>query len=109
MLIQVSIKIVEALIGRHSRRPFVAQSPLSDLSGRISFRFQKFCHCDILGTQIVLTVPANIAMACIETRHQNAARRSAYSRAGIEISEPHPVLSESINMWGLDELLTIAA
>ena len=48
-------------------------------------------------------------MACIETSHQNAARRSTYSRAGIEISKPHPVLSESINMWGLDKLLTIAA
>ena len=47
-------------------------------------------------------------MAGVQAGHQHAPRRGAHGRAGIKIGEPHASLGQAVNVWRLDELLSVA-
>ena len=115
-LVQVAVEVVESLIQREAgagSEKVLSQTPLAAESGLLASLLENLGESDIrIGKRLqtpLAGVAPDMGMTQVPPGHQDAARRSADGRAGVELSEPHPFPGHPVQSGSLDQLLSVAA
>jgi hypothetical protein len=97
------------------------EPPLTKRAGGIPATAEYLSQCDrivaqwmlplgeLWKTQLGLFVASNLGVPEVFAGHQNASRGSAYWCTAVMLSKTHPGSGESIEVWGLQFLLAVAA